>query len=76
MSGQCEFKQVNLPPLLALKLVDRPQDVTQGTPCLKIQETLGLNTQKQQWGYDVSAIFTRGLTEQQNVSVLYLQVAL
>lgn len=48
MSGQCEFKQVNLPPLLALKLVDRPQDVTQGTPCLKIQETLGLNTQKQQ----------------------------
>lgn len=54
------IKQVNLPPLLALELVDWSQDVTQGTPCLKIQETLGLNTQKQQWGHDVSATFKHG----------------
>lgn len=38
-----KFPQINSPPLLALKLVDRPQDVTESTSCLEIQETLGLN---------------------------------
>lgn len=57
---QSSTEEVNLPPLLALELVDWSQDVTQGTPCLKIQETLGLNTQKQQWGHDVSATFKHG----------------
>lgn len=39
-----EFKNHNSPALLTLKLVHRPQDVTEGTSRLEVQETLSLKT--------------------------------
>lgn len=42
------FPRVDSPALLALKLVDRAQDVTEASSRLEIQETLGLNVEEQQ----------------------------
>lgn len=41
-------KAVDSPPLLTLKLVDRPQDVTESTSGLEVEETFGLKAAEQQ----------------------------
>lgn len=41
---------INSPSLLALELVDRPQDVTESPSCLEIKEAFGLKMAEQHLG--------------------------
>lgn len=48
---------INSPSLLALELVDRPQDVTESPSCLEIKEAFGLKMAEQHLGFSNLNLF-------------------